>query len=180
MSRIGWSEDESFPGQFEIWQANCRRSLRGRKGQAALRELETALVALESKRLIAHALENEDGDVCAIGALVKAKGIAPKADPEWQMEDVGVECGLPRLVAWKVVELNDIHLDGRYVVMEGPTRPTERFRYRGAGGGCGSIFVPLTPEERYTRVLAWVRSELRSGSASADPAVESAGEKGHG
>src|SRR5690242_7152069 len=99
MIRIGFSEDEVYPGQFELWQANCDRSLAGKKGQAALRELEAALLALPAKRLIAN--EFDDGeDVCAIGAVFRYKRMsAPKADPQYEMEDVGVECGMPRLVA---------------------------------------------------------------------------------
>jgi len=45
--RIGYSEDEDYPGQFELWQANCQRSLKGKKGQAALRELEACSLQRE-------------------------------------------------------------------------------------------------------------------------------------
>lgn len=128
--RIGYSEDENFPGQFALWQANCDRSLAGRKGQAVLGELKAALLALPSRRLIADQLD--DGiDCCAIGALVRHKGLSPKADPECAMEEVGVECGMPRLVAWMIVELNDVILQSR------------------------------SPEERYVAVLDWVGGHRR-------------------
>jgi hypothetical protein len=140
--RIGYSDEEDYPGQFGLWQGNCSRSLSGRNGQASLRELEAALVALPSKRLIANELDDGE-DVCAIGALVRYKQHTPKADPECEMEDIGVECGMPRLVAWKVVELNDIELD-----------------YRWTGGSR----VPYTPEERYISVLQWVRKQLAQRS----------------
>jgi hypothetical protein len=70
--RISYSEDEDYPGQFELWQDNCERSLRGLAGQKSLRELEAALLALPSKRLIAHELDNGE-DCCAIGALCRMK-----------------------------------------------------------------------------------------------------------
>ena len=105
--RISYSDDELWPGQFELWQANCKRSMRGKAGQKSLRELEAALLNLPRKRLIANQLQDESGDVCAIGALVKAKGITP-LHPEYEIEDIGVQCGMPRLVAWKVVEMNDV------------------------------------------------------------------------
>ena len=76
MSRVSYSNEEYFPGQFDLWQANCRRSIAGKKGQAALRELEQALLALPEKRLM--------------------------------------ELGLPRMVAWKIVAMNDDELDWRY------------------------------------------------------------------
>jgi hypothetical protein len=143
LMRINYSEDEDYPGQFGLWQANCRRSLSGRSGQAALRELEAALLALPSKRLIAGEL-NDGKDVCAIGALVRYKRHIPVADPEDQMEEIGVECGMPRLVAWKVVELNDVELMGRYDYSDDPH----------------GRFVPLTPEGRYIAMLKWVRELL--------------------
>jgi hypothetical protein len=135
--RIGYSEDEDFPGQFALYQANCRRSIKGKEGQAVLRELEQALLALPAKRLIADELRNAEGEVRAVGALAKYRGVEKtEADPE-DMEEVGVELGMPRLVAWKVVCLNDIEL-----------------------GGYGYGLVSVTPEERYVKVLEWVRRQI--------------------
>lgn len=69
MSRVGYSEDEDYPGQFALYRANLERSLAGRRGQAALRDLEAALLELPEKRLIyGHVVK--DGDVCANGALI--------------------------------------------------------------------------------------------------------------
>lgn len=136
--RISYSEDEEYGGQFELWQANCQRSLRGKKGQAELRVLRDALLALPEKRLISGALER-DGDVCAIACYGKFKGIdlEPfKSQPDdWDEDDiesdqVGIEGGMPRLVAWKVVEMNDMEFDH------------------------------LSPEKRYERMLAWVERQL--------------------
>lgn len=142
--RISYSDDEEdFPGQYALWQANCQRSIRGKAGQKSLRELETALLALPEKRLIADELENVDGEVCAIGALKKHRGVDVVSDPE-EMEDVGIELGMPRLVAWKVVCLNDIEIDGVY--REGR-------------------FIPATPEERYEQVLQWVQRQIQEAPA---------------
>ena len=165
--RIGYSEDEDYPGQFGLWQANCRRSLQGKVGQAALRELESALLALPDKRLIANKMIDSEGDVCAIGALARYKGRDILAEPhvgdedefegDGEMEEIGMELGMPRLVAWKVVELNDIQLTGsNLVTCEGPYRwPAEKPK----------VWVPITPEVRYERVLAWTRRQLAQVSA---------------
>lgn len=136
--RINYSEDEDYPGQFYLYQANCTRSVKGQAGQKALRELEAALLALPSKRLIAEELDDGQ-DVCAIGALVRHKKITPTSDSEWEMENVGVECGMPHLVAWKVVELNDVEFLDRW-------RDGAREFY--------------TPEERYDAMLKWVRQQI--------------------
>ena len=155
--RIEYTEDEDYPGQFNFYQANCNRSLTGRRGQAALRELEAALLALSAKRLIANELDN-GADCCAIGALARRKGLTFDIDPEdGGMEEVGVECGMPRLVAWKVVEANDIDNETYSVRAPGPNVycwPQYTPGY--------SLIVEVTPEQRYVSVLEWVRSMLRA------------------
>ena len=130
--RINYSHEENYPGQFELWQANCERSLRGKHGQLELRELRAALLALPDKRLIHELLEDEEGGVCAIGAYGKHKGIdLSKFDVDSDTDEVGIAGGMPALVAWKVVEMNDLEFDGS-----------------------------VTPEQRYEKMLAWVESKL--------------------
>lgn len=72
MSRINYSEEEDFPGQFFLWQANCDRALAGRKGQAALQQLRRALLELPEKKL-AHGRIARGEVVCAVGALMLDK-----------------------------------------------------------------------------------------------------------
>jgi hypothetical protein len=136
--RINYSEEEDYPGQFGLWQGNCDRSLHGKNGQESLRQLEAALLALPSKRLIEGELDNGE-DVCAIGALVRHKHLVLRADPE-EMVEVGVECGIPHLVAWKIVEVNDVEFDRKWEVNKVST---------------------YTPEERYIGVLNWVRKQIK-------------------
>jgi len=163
MSRISYSEEEDYPGQFNLWQANCQRSIAGKQGQAVLRELEAALVALPNRRLQSHIVAC-DGDVCAVGAFLlmrKAKEVGSVDEAQRQLEaemgseedqcdietdELGIEAGMPRLVAWKLVELNDIHFD---------------YKWDAQANKC----VEITPEERYDRILAWVRSKLKSEAA---------------
>ena len=157
--RIGFSDEEDYPGQFELWQANCRRSLAGKAGQAILRELEIALTAMPSKRLIASDLVDAHGEVCAIGALADARGAITDdmiGWAEYDMEGVGVHLGMPRLVAWKIVEVNDLQLTGTELVFyEGPYRwPSER----------PCAYIAVTPEIRYERMLEWVRGQLSAGN----------------
>lgn len=165
--RLNYSEDEDFPGQFNIWQANCNRSLQGKRGQAALRRLEAALVAMPTKRLIREAISEVNAsagrlEVCALGAVAMMEGRDQILYSDDSPESAGEAMGFPRLVAWKVVEQNDIHLDGRYVTAEGPTMPygqwdREHYEPRGV-----HQWMEYTPEERYQAVLTWVRSQLRS------------------
>lgn len=132
MSRIGYSDEEDWPGQFELWQANCRRSLHGKQGQEELRSLREALLALPDKRLIHGSLVDTDGEVCAVGAYARHKGLDLQGfDPEDATDEVAVCAGMPSLVAWKVVEMNDQQFHRRF-----------------------------TPEERYAGMLAWVEKQL--------------------
>ncbi len=154
--RIDWTDEEETPGQFALWDANCRRSIRGKAGQAALREFESALLALPDKRLIHGSLTDDDGGVCAIACYAKHKGLdLSKFDPEYESDEVGIAAGMPKLVAWKVVALNDLMLDTVWEVAEGPIE-------RGHGSYKGGIALvrDMTPEERYEKVLEWTRSHL--------------------
>lgn len=132
MSRISYCDEEDHPGQFDLWQANCRRSLQGKRGKAELIQLRDALLALPDKRLIHGSLIDEDGELCAIGAYAKHKGLdLQKYDPEDATDEVGIEAGMPDLVAWKVVEMNDEQYHSGF-----------------------------TPEQRYEAMLGWVERQL--------------------
>lgn len=157
--RLNYSDEEDRPGQFALWNANCQRSLKGKAGQRELRELKAALLALPEKRLIHGLLTDTDGGVCAIACYAKHKGVdLSEFDPEDESDEVGIAAGMPRLVAWKVVELNDIQLDTVWEVAHGPIQ-------RGHGVYKGGIpFIrDMTPEERYEKVLAWVQKQLGDG-----------------
>ena len=67
----------------------------------------------------------------------------------------------PRLVAWKIVEQNDIQIDGRYVSHEGPEHINQ---YGYPIKLLPVTWVEYTPEERYEKVLAWVESQIVGGA----------------
>jgi hypothetical protein len=163
--RINYSDEEDFSGQFGLWQANCDRSLRGKKGVAVLRELEAALVALPQKRLIDQAVAKH-GDVCAVGALMadrlvkrgksRHEALAELAESnEGDTAALAEADGVPHLVAWKLVAMNDLQFDTKIVPHEG-SEPVEGYYYHRVGSSC----VPYTPEERYAAMLAWVRERI--------------------
>lgn len=157
MTRISYSEEEPWQGAFELFRANTDRQLAGRKGQATLRELEGALLALPEKRLIGGAIACGN-EVCAVGALLVQRRVdkgesrdealaryqpaEPEDVDEWgdydtydgyedPTETIAAAEGVPKLVAWRLAELNDM------------------------------LLQDCKPEERYERVLDWVRSHLK-------------------
>lgn len=175
--RINYTDEEDRPGQFALWRANCRRSLRGKKGQAALRRLEAALLAMPEKSLRRGKLVASDGSVCAIGALARAEGKLPEpepVDPEWDDEDeddtddtaefAEAKLDVPHLVAWRVVEQNDLQFDTKWVRLEGPVRSHWELTHQWPHNLY--MVVPLTGEERYEKMLAWVRENLLSDAAA--------------
>ena len=141
--RVSYTEDEEFPGHFGLWLANCDRSIQGGKGQAALREMEKALLAMPAKRIARDILVEPTGEVCAIGSLMVQKRVdagmsredavaaCSKAVP-YETEEKGVEVGLPRLVAWSVAVEND-------------SDPWNQ---------------DTSPEQRYGRMLEWVQKRI--------------------
>ena len=176
--RLNYTEDEDYPGQFALWQGNCTRSLRSKAGQAALKRLEAALLAMPEKKLIRGKLVDNQAQVCALGALAKAEGVLPQPDADdldqydedledGYDEDDSAEFGesvlkFPKLVAWKVVEQNDIQLDTVAELAHGPL-PQWGAVYRGEDGqGRGLMRIrPMTPEERYEKMLAWVQAQIK-------------------
>lgn len=81
MSRSGYSDDLE-PRVLNGWRGVVASSLRGKRGQALLRDLVAKLEAMPEKKLAAYVLER-DGEVCALGELGRARGLdLQSVDPE--------------------------------------------------------------------------------------------------
>lgn len=101
MSRLGYSNDIDYWSLIR-WRGAVASAVRGRRGQAFLREMLASLDALPEHRLIAH-----DGEVCALGAVGRARGM-PMADidPE-DHETVAAKFGVAHALACEVMWIND-------------------------------------------------------------------------
>lgn len=131
MSRSGYSED-CDGWKLIRWRGAVASAIRGRRGQAFLRELVAALDALPAPRLIAEALRQEDGEVCAIGAVGLSRGIDLQGfDPE---DYAAIARGI-NLASALTQEIEWINDDA------GSSRET--------------------PEDRFTRVRAWAVAQLK-------------------
>ena len=132
--------EESHPGEFALWEGNCRRSLQGRRGQKAIQALKNALLAMPVKELHMDIFVEPSGETCAIGARMIQKKVdrgmsrelavreCAKVDP-CEIQQTGVKLGMPPLVAWSVSVEND----------QDPN---------------------LSPRDRYQHVLNWVKRQL--------------------
>ena len=106
MSRSGYSED--CDGWALIrWRGAVESAIRGKRGQAMLRDLVDALDALPVHRLAAGSLMTADGDYCALGALGLARCVdmAPLA-PE-NRQAVAQAFGVAEALAAEIMYLND-------------------------------------------------------------------------
>lgn len=106
MSRSGYIEEFDNNIHLINWRGAVASAIRGRRGQAFLREMREALNALPIKRLIAHELEAA-GEVCAVGAVGRARGVdMSRIDPE-DNDTIAKTFGVARALACEVMYLND-------------------------------------------------------------------------
>lgn len=123
MSRSGYTGDGDDQWSYICYRGAVTSAIRGRRGQAFLKEMLAALDALPEKKLIAHQLE-ADGCVCAIGAVGKQRGVdMTKLDPE-DYESVAGAFSIASSMARDIVFVNDE--DGP--LSETPERRFERVR----------------------------------------------------
>lgn len=131
MSRAGYSDDLD-PLELGRWRGRVASAIRGKRGQAFLRELLADLDAMPEKRLVASEFDN-GCDVCALGSVGRARGIDMS---KFINEDggcdggVGEVFGIANPLACEIMFWND---EG------GPWDSAEE-----------------TPEQRWTRMRKWV------------------------
>lgn len=72
MSRSGYTDDCDNDWSLIRWRGQVASAIRGKRGQAFLRELVETLDAMPRKRLIAYEFWN--GEACALGAVALRRG----------------------------------------------------------------------------------------------------------
>lgn len=146
MSRSGYS-DENDDNTLGLWRANIDRATYGRRGQVFFRNLVEALDALPEKRLIKGKLETDIGEVCALGALRRVRGLdlhESIRDSDW--DALGKAFDVASMLTQEVMYHNDERGDFDY----------ETQRYRDD---------EETPEQRWKRMRNWAASQLRTQPA---------------
>jgi hypothetical protein len=147
VSRSGYHDDLDVL-DLGRWRGQVASARRGKRGQKFLIDLLAALDAMPNKRLITGDLENEEGDVCAIGSLGKARALdMSKIDPT-EPDEVSAAFDIAACLAQEVVYFNDECYNGSDFDPE--TRS----------------YTPMTPEKRWVKMRAWVAKQLASPSTS--------------
>ncbi len=186
MSRSGYSDDCDDNLAMGRYIATRNKAMRGKRGQAFLKELLAVLDAMPVKEPVKEelvegydpyliALEatppryffNEpnpqpfSGAVCALGAVGQTRGIAmTHLDPE-EPAMVAQAFGITETMAREIVYANDEMGRGRREELYGPWP-----RYDRAYGG-RFLHFPETPAERWARMRKWVAEHLASEEADA-------------
>lgn len=143
MSRSGYVDD--YGPELNLYRGSVERSIRGRRGQKALRDLAQALDDMSVKELHANVFGDENGCMCTLGVLFQSRGIDPKTIPVTHCPDYGPGCDrdavaksldVAKCFAAEVMYLNDEHWHHKE-----------------------------TSHERWIRMRAWVAANLRGDEA---------------
>jgi len=129
MTRSGYSDNCEY---LDLYRASVDRSIKGKRGQAFLKELLSIMNATPfDKRTLIHGdLINDEGDCCAIGVVCKSRGLNVEGVDPYEPTEVAGLVGIARSMAAEIEFEND----------EGP--PME------------------TPNERWYRMRVWVESQV--------------------
>lgn len=159
MSRAEAWDDEPYPNACELFQGAVTNAVMGRRGQALLREIEEALLALPEK-MLAEGVICENGMACTLASLEILRL---------------TKRGMPRTKAVILLDLAAQHhgqsyegdFDGdkmahflkKILGLKGHALPwTIMHKNDEIYYGCSDRRI--TPEKRWERMLAWVREQL--------------------
>lgn len=111
MSRSGYVDDDGDDNlAMGRWRGAVASAIRGKRGQAFLKDLIEALDAMPHKILIKHDLI-KNGEVCALGALgIRRRMNLDSLDPE-NYELVSKNFGIAEPLAREIVFMNDEYCD---------------------------------------------------------------------
>lgn len=106
MGRHGYSDDLE-PLDLGRWRGQVASAIRGKRGQAFLRALVSALDAMPRKELAEGKLVAEDGSVCALGCLGLAKGYGMRGVETEDYDKLGELFDIAPQLAQEVMYVND-------------------------------------------------------------------------
>lgn len=131
MSRSGYTDVCVDDWTRIRWRGAVKSAIRGRRGQAFLRELLSTLDAMPNKRLIAGLLETPGGEVCALGAVGRRRGTCLSGIEPEDAERVATVFGIAPALVREIVHANDK----------------------------GSLWEE-TSEDRHRRMVSWIKGKL--------------------
>ena len=111
MSRSGYTDDMDDVLCYGQWRGQVASAIRGKRGQALLKELLCALDEMPDKKLYPNSFQNESGGFCALGVLGNKKGIQitdlGNADYGCNQREVGKRFNIAYQLASEIMYMND-------------------------------------------------------------------------
>lgn len=135
MSRSGYSDEGE---NVWLWRGAVDKALKGKRGQAFLREMIESLDAIPDKCLIESALIEEDGSVCAMGAVAKKRGLDVSELDPYESREVADVMGIAWVMACEIAYMND-----------------------------EAAWKAETPQERWARMRKWAAEQIKELASSA-------------
>ena len=106
MSLSGYNDDLDS-SELAMYRGTVASAIRGKRGQAFLRELLATLDAMPDKKLIQYDLKDATGQVCTLGAICVARGLdTDKLDPE-NHKQLGATFNIARQLVAEIEFEND-------------------------------------------------------------------------
>lgn len=140
MSRSGYSDD-CDGAELNLWRGAVNSAIKGKRGQAFLREALAALDAMPEKKLTVDTLhEPVSGEFCTLGVVGAARGMDMKPLEYADRDQVASAFAISEALAAEIMFEND---DQEYW-----------------GGMQGA-----TPETRWRRMRAWIESHIKKGQS---------------
>lgn len=106
MSRSGYSEVDDDTWALIRWRGAVNSAIRGKRGQAFLKEMLEALDAMPEKKLHPDILV-ADGCMCAMGAVVSKRKIEINESLDFDACDTAEILGIPSALAQEIAFEND-------------------------------------------------------------------------
>lgn len=167
MSRSGYSDDCEGNWGLICWRGAVNSSIKGKRGQAFLKELAEAMDAMPEKRLIADELQ-ADGGFCTIGVLGHARGLDMERIDPHDSDQVSKFFGIAPAMAREIVYENDERTDTyewREMEFCGPVRPY----HPEWGSHFRTVRVDIPGEtveaRRWQRMRKWVDEQLDTSAS---------------
>lgn len=139
MNRSGYIDDLDSDDilAYGRWRAQVKNAIRGKRGQAFLRELAQIMDATppEQRRLVKNQLINKQGECCTIGVVCKARGVDVSRIDIEDPSAVGAAVGIAYQLAAEIEFVND---------------------------QCESR-INETPEQRWERMRKWIEVRIVKG-----------------
>lgn len=130
MSRSGYTHDYDSEGTDALWRGAVARSISGRRGQAFLREMLSALDAMPIKILIAGDIVRDEEHVCGIGAVALSRKLDVSTLEPTDSVAVAEAFAIAHAMACEIAFMND------------------------------EVVEEETPEARWVRMRAWVAGNI--------------------